>query len=111
MLTKEKRTMSNRDLDKVKPELNGYRGDDDHEEGERVFSKRAKKIESSEVLGIAVPMNIDHPHGNLRCYLSLSPEIAEDEETLLKVIDRLVKRGYPIAFYRSKNENGGGGFK
>jgi hypothetical protein len=107
MQTKERRTMSNRDLDRTKAQLNGYHDEDGDQK--QVFDPdevAGGKNEYPEVLGIAVPFSLETEKGSLRCYLSLSPQ--PTKKRLINTILTLAEReGFKFAYY-GKGETGGG---
>ena len=104
MQTKEIRTMSNRDLDRLKPQLNGNHGDDGDDD---MFDSSAKPVEDLERIAIGVPFDVPFDGGNVRCQMLLHPELGKKMETLQKALTGLKKLGYNINVYRQKSETGG----
>jgi len=88
--------MSNKTMDELKDEMTG---------GE-MFDNEVLKTATLSALGIAIPINLNHPNGRLRCYITLPAEFASKKEVLFAAIKTLAEKGYPLDFYKSKEADG-----
>ncbi len=89
-------TMSNKTMDVLKEEM--VDGD--------MFDNEVVKTATLSALGIAIPINLNHPNGRLRCYITLPAEFASKKEVLFAAIKTLVDKGYPLDFYKTKEGDG-----
>ena len=63
-----------------------------------------------EVLGVAVPLKVNTPSGKVRVYLSLPPEVATSEDSLVDAIEGLLDAGFPVDVWRDRDGRDRGGW-
>ena len=66
-----------------------------------------KRGAPGEVLGVAIPLKVNTPSGKVRVYLSLPPEVATSEDSLVDAIEGLLDAGFPVDVWRDNGDRGG----
>lgn len=63
------------------------------------------------IQGVAVPIKVSTPAGEMRAYLSLPAEVGQNPQALIAVLQQLANAGYPLDTWQPKNSGGdwGGG--
>lgn len=62
------------------------------------------------VHGVAIPLKLQTPIGDVRVYLQLGPEAAANPHALLSAIQALANAGLPVDAWQPRNQDGGSGW-
>ncbi|MER2514401.1 MAG: hypothetical protein ABTQ25_18635 [Nitrosomonas ureae] len=62
------------------------------------------------VNGVAVPLKLQTPIGDVRVYLQLGPEAAANPQALQSAIQALANAGLPVDAWQPRNQDGGNGW-
>lgn len=62
------------------------------------------------VNGVAVPLKLQTPIGDVRVYLQLGPDASANPQSLLAAIQGLANAGYPVDAWQPRNQDGGNGW-
>jgi hypothetical protein len=68
---------------------------------------RRRSTGPGEVLAVAVPVKVNTPSGKVRVYVSLPPETAASEDSLVDAIEALLDAWFPVDVWRDRDGRAG----
>lgn len=69
----------------------------------------SKPADSLPIAGVAVPIKVTTPKGEIRCYLSLGPEAITSPDAFMAALERLDAMGFPLDTWQPRESGWSGG--
>lgn len=60
-------------------------------------------------IGVAIPIKVSTPKGEIRLYLQMGPEHAASPEAIIQTLQALDAQGYPLDVWQPKSDGWGSG--